>query len=335
MPRFRILLFSFIAIAFSFSCGKKKKPSLSGNEIVEVSDFIESFPLKELPYQLADTSLRKKDNDSLLISNKVLLQFIPDSVVTKIIGKGSKQKMYPLGRVMSPEGVAYLFLKTVAGDKKSVLLFVFDKKQKFIAGITGLKPDNSILTGQFFGIDKRFSITKNVQQKNADGSISDGKDVYVLNEEAKTFTLIMTDALSEAITELINPIDTLSRKNKYAADYGPGKMNLVSIRDGRKPDRVTFFVHFDKDNGQCNGELKGEAFWRSSTTAEYREDGDPCVMKFVFTSSSVSIKEENCGSRRNNINCSFDGNFGRRKYVKPAANVADKPNSDKKKPVKK
>jgi hypothetical protein len=335
MHRYRLLFLSTILIFSAFSCSKKKKPSLSGNEIVEVSDFIESFPLKELPYQVADTSLRKKDNDSLLISNKVLLQFISDSVVAKIIGKGSKPKMYPLGKAISPDGVAYLFLKTVAGDKKSVLLFAFDKKQKFIAGVPVLKPDNNNLTRQSVTIDKRFSITKNIQQKNADGSISDGKDVYILNEEARNFTLIMTDALGETVTELINPIDTLSRKNKYAADYGPGKMNLVSIRDGRKPDRVTFFVHFDKDNGQCSGELKGEAFWKSATTAEYRQDGDPCVMQFIFTSSSVSIKEENCGSRRNNINCSFDGNFGRRKYIKPAANVADKPKGDKKKPVKK
>ncbi len=46
--------------------------------------------------------------------------------------------------------------------------------------------------------------------------------------------LIMTDALDDKVTELTNPIDTFSRKQKYTADYGRGKMNLVSIRDGRK-----------------------------------------------------------------------------------------------------
>ncbi len=63
----------------------------------------------------------------------------------------------------------------------------------------------------------------------------------------------MTDPLDDKITELINPIDTFSRKNKYAADYGTGKMNLVSIRDGRKNDQLTFFIHFEKNNGACTG----------------------------------------------------------------------------------
>ncbi|HNU14731.1 MAG TPA: hypothetical protein PKI55_09705, partial [Chitinophagaceae bacterium] len=165
-------------------------------------------------------------------------------------------------------------------------------------------------------IDKKYTITKAVQRKNADASISEGKDVYVLNTEAKIFMLILTEALEDKVTELINPIDTLSRKHKYAADYGSGKMNLVSVRDGRKSDRITFFVHFEKNNGDCTGELKGEAVWISSTKAEYRQGGDPCILQFTFSSTAVSLKEEGCGSRRG-LNCSFDGSFLRKKYIKP------------------
>ncbi len=53
--------------------------------------------------------------------------------------------------------------------------------------------------------------------------------------------LIMTDPLDDKPTELINPIDTLPRKNKLSADYTTGKMNLVSIRDGRKNRPYYFF----------------------------------------------------------------------------------------------
>ena len=128
--------------------------------------------------------------------------------------------------------------------------------------------------------------------------------------------LIMTDALDDKVTELTNPIDTLSRKQKFTADYGSGKMNLVSIRDGRKSDRLSFFIHFEKDQGQCTGELKGEAIIKSPTVAEYRETGDPCVMRFSFTSSSVTIKEvEGCGSRRG-LRCTFDGIYPRKKDQK-------------------
>lgn len=301
------------------SCGKKKKPSLSGEEKVEFSDFKDYFPDQQPPYIIADTFLLRKSKDSSLISYKVLTGFVPDSVLTSLFGKNTKIKSYPLGKIEAPAGETYLFLKTVSGDKRSAWVSVFDKKEKFVAAMAVLKPDNSSNTGQSAVFDRRLTLTKNVQRKNADGSLSEGKDVYVLNEAAGQFTLIMTDVLDEKNVALINPIDTLARKHKYAADYGTGKTNLVSIRDGRKPDRVTFFIHFEKNNKQCTGELKGEAFWRSANVAEYREDGDPCVLRFNFSSSSVTLTEQGCGSRRTSLNCSFDGSFGRRKYVKPAA----------------
>jgi hypothetical protein len=129
--------------------------------------------------------------------------------------------------------------------------------------------------------------------------------------------LIMTDAPGDKATELINPIDTLPRKNKFSADYGNGKMNLVSIRDGRRNDRLSFYVHFEKNNGDCSGELKGEAMIRSSNMAEYNQNGDPCILKFIFSPGSVTLKEEGaCGSRRG-MKCLFDGSFPKRKEIKP------------------
>jgi hypothetical protein len=200
-------------------------------------------------------------------------------------------------------------------------LVAFDKKQQFIAGMPALQPDQKSSTGQSFSIDRRYSITKKVQLRNSDGSISEGKDVYALNIEGKNFILIMTDALDDKITELINPIDTLARTHKFSADYSTGKMNLVSIRDGRKNDRLTFFIHFEKNNGECTGELKGEAILKTNNTAEYSEGGDPCKLRFIFSSSSVTLQEiEGCGSRRG-MKCSFDGSFAKKKNPKPAGNT--------------
>lgn len=313
-------------------CKHSKKPSLSGEEPVEVSDFIDFFQPVKLPFQFADTSLQKKDKDSLLISYKVFTQFVPDSLLGKVYGKGVKPKIYSLGKAEVPKGETYLFVKTVTADKRAVFILAFDKNEKYIVGIPVLRPDKISTTAQSVTMDKRYTITKTVQRKNSDGSQNEGKDVYILNADARIFTLIMTDALDEKITELINPIDTLPRKHKLAADYGNGKMNLVSIRDGRKPDRLTFFIHFEKNNGECTGELKGEAMLKSPNTAEYRENGDPCILSFTFSSSAVTLKETNCGSRRG-LNCVFDGSFGRRKWSKPAAPKTEKPSS--KKPVKK
>ena len=193
--------------------------------------------------------------------------------------------------------------------------------------MTALRPDANAATRQSVTLDSKYSITRTRLRKNADGSMSEGKDVYVLNAEAKNFKLIMTDALEDKPAELINPIDTLPRKNKFSADYGSGKMNLVSVRDGRKNDRITFFVHFEKNNGDCTGELKGEARIRSSNTAEYRENGDPCNLKFIFSAGSVTLKEEGCGSRRG-LQCLFDGSFPRKKNIKPKTDT--KKTSEKK-----
>jgi hypothetical protein len=179
-----------------------------------------------------------------------------------------------------------------------------------------LKVDASPSTQQSASMDKGYSIFKTVTRKNPDGSFSEGKDVYGLGQDSKKFSLIMTDALDDKLTEIVNPIDTFSRKIKYAGDYGSGKLNLVSVRDGRKKDRFSFFIHFEKSSGACTGELKGEAIIKSPTVAEYREGGDPCVLRFTFSSSAVTLKEvEGCGSHRG-LRCSFDGSFSRKRDPK-------------------
>ncbi|MGZ8551460.1 MAG: hypothetical protein ACXWV2_12390, partial [Chitinophagaceae bacterium] len=75
-----------------------------------------------------------------------------------------------------------------------------------------LNLDQSNATLQTGNMDSRYTITKMVYRKNSDGSVNEGKDVYVLNSGAGSFMLIMTDALDDKATELTNPIDTLSRK---------------------------------------------------------------------------------------------------------------------------
>ena len=323
MVALKKLLVLLLAITLIAGCKQKKKPSLSGEEPVEVTDFIGFFQSLTLPCHFNDSVLNKKEKDSLLIGYKVFAQFVPDSVINKAFGKGVKPKIYPLGKIETPKAETYLFSKVIAGDKKAIFVLSFDNKQQFIAGMQVLRLDEQSSTLQTVVMDKRYTITKTVMRKNADGTMGEGKDVYVLNADAKNFMLIMTDALDDKITELINPIDTLPRKNKYSADYGTGKLNLVSVRDGRKADRITFFIHFEKNNGECTGELKGEAVMKSSAVAEYREGGDPCILKFNFTSSSVTLTEESCGSRRG-LKCLFEGSYIRKKEVKPKPAKAKK-----------
>jgi hypothetical protein len=315
-------LFVLIPVLCLLACGSKKKVSLSGEELVDIKDFIASFQPVDLPYQIADTSVSKKRADTSVISYKVFTHLVPDTVLSKVFGKEERPRIYPMGRVEAPEQGAYLFVKALSADRKAVLILCFDKKNNFTAAMPVMQPDANPATQQTFVIDKRYTLSKNITRKNSDGSTSDGKNVYVLNEPAKSFLLIMTDALDEKTIEVINPIDSLSRKNKFSADYQKDKLNFVSVRDSKRPGRMLFFVHFQKKNN-CSGEVKGEANFTSASSAMYRSYGDPCTLQFSFTSSSVSVKEiQGCGSHRG-VDCIFEGTYP--KKVKKKEQKSKKP----------
>src|SRR5882672_1094456 len=182
----RCLLFFFTLVVVA-GC-KSKKTSLAGEEPVEVSDFIDFFPEKKLPYLVTDTSLLKKDKDSLLISYKVFTQFVPDTVLAKVFGKGAKPKIFPLAKKSGDE--IYLFAKAITPGRRAAFVLGFNKKNEFIAGMPLILLDESPFTVQTTSMDTRYTISKNLPRKNADGSTSDGKEVFVLNNEAKNFMLI-------------------------------------------------------------------------------------------------------------------------------------------------
>jgi hypothetical protein len=315
MRRFQVYWLALLTCCLlGVACGGKKKKTLSGDDPVTVQDFIDFYTETGLPFAYGDTIFNKRPGDSLLISYKVISQFIPDSVLAKVTGKQQKAaKYYPLARIKGRNKESFLFTNTYAGNKKISFVSAFDKGGKFIAAMPALVPDALSNTQQQVSMDRSISVTKLVTRKNADGSVNQGQDVFALDPSTGQFVLVMTDPLDEKVGELLNPIDSFSRKQKYTADYTAGKRSLVSVRDGRRSDRITFFIHFEKEGGECTGDLKGEATMINANTAEYRVGGDPCVLQFRFTNSSVTLHEvESCGNRRG-LRCSFDGSFARKK----------------------
>lgn len=287
---------------------------MSGDEPVEANDFMLAHNTMDLPFTISDSTARIKETDSSLISYKIFTQFIPDSVISKVIGKG-KPKIYPVGKITVGNDEKYLVSKAVLKNKIAYLLTVFNGSNEFITAMPLLSIDGSRRTQQYSTIDEKYLVTKNVLRNNQDNTLSEGKDVYVYNKDARDFTLIMTDALDEDELELINPIDTLAANGKYAGDYGKGKNNILSIRDATREDRFQFFIHFEKDNGNCTGELKGFAIMSDANTAVYRQPGDPCVLEFKFSKNAVSVNEmAGCGNRRG-LDCSFNGSYPRKKTI--------------------
>ena len=298
------------------ACNEKKKPSLSGEDPVEIHDFISAFEEVKPTYEIEDSLLDRKEKDSLLISYKIFTQFIPDSVLSKTFGKNVKPRIFLMKRVVVENQESYLFVKVIHTNKKVIYVLCFDKDKKFMAAMPLLLSNPNKTKAQVVGIDRRFTIFRNTHQRLSDGSIGEGKEVFVYSADANQFILIMTDALDDRVTEIINTIDTLSRKHKYAADYSRDKMNIVSLRDGNKPGKLNFFVHFDRTKGECTGELKGEAGFIKPNVAVYRQAGDICVLQFTFSSSSVTLKElDPCGTHRG-VKCSFDGTYPRKKVTK-------------------
>ncbi|WP_052955770.1 hypothetical protein [Flavihumibacter petaseus] len=311
-----LVVFVLVVLA---ACSTKKKDMKDGDS-VELSDFIAFFPEQDLPIQITDSGLTRKISDSLRIGNKVFSQFVPDSVLRPVFGKGVKPSCYPIGKISVKDGETYLFLRSVSGTKKAATLLVFDK-DSFVTSLplitlNGAPRGNEKLVAN---MDTRYTVTTLRQVIGPTGQTAYAKKVYVYNPEG-LFTLILTESNDQnaAPPPLINPIDTMKAAHKWAGDYLQDKRNIVSFRDGRKTGTLQFFIHFEKDNGQCKGELKGDATITGANTVRFIENNGTCALDFQFSGNTVRIKEQQgCGSYRD-IKCFFEGQYTRKKKPSPA-----------------
>ena len=308
-------LFILLSAGIFFSC-KNKKVNLQDDEGIDVVDFIESFPELTLPVKLTDSGLFKKLDDSSIIGQKVFAQFIPDSILSKDFGKATPV-LYAIGRAEEKGRETYLFVKALQAKKAVAYLLCFDKENIFLNSFPLVKEGIGNYSSSYGLLDKKYQITTYHETKKSTGETWYKRNVYVYNNAANDFTLVLTEPNEEMINNIFNPIDTLPRKNKLSGEYIRNKENFISIRDGKKPAEISFFVHFEKDNAECVGEVKGVARMISATKALYKENGNPCTIEFTFSSAAVVMKEvEGCGSHRD-IKCFFEGRFPKKKDVKP------------------
>lgn len=321
----------FLSIVL-FSCGGDEGKNPSDGDGVTIDEFINSYPEVKLPLTYSDTSLSKKNSDSA-IARDVFYRFVEDSVFAAFFGKGGGERLYSVGRFHNGEEETYLITKAIAKDKSALLVSAFDKTKKIIATLPVIRKDKSTASSSVqVSFDPKFNINKSITRKMQDGQIVQGHDVFILNGSSKKFMLIMTDSLGEASGELLNPIDTLPKNQKFTGDYGDGKLNLISFRDGQREGRLHFFISLKNDKAGCEGELKGEVNFVSPTTAEYRQGGDPCILQFVFSNSNVKVQEvEGCGSRLGTLECTFNGVYPKHKPAKATQKKTEKLNESRKK----
>jgi len=289
----------------------KKEEEKKEQEQTVAGGITAKFKEGKLPYQLADTSLLN-NSDTTSLPGETISPLITDSIKNGYFGKGAKIKFTPVIK-FNTNSETYYVVKANASAKKAALLIVFDKDNNFGASYPFLLPDADPSTSQFSAIDKNLTITKNITQRNGPDVTGEGKEVVAYDAAQKSFSLIMLDVLNEELSEIVSPIDTFSKTNKLAGDYRINKKNLVSIRDGRYPNQLLVFIHTENKDGDCKGELRGEFVMTSSTTAVFRQGGDPCVLNLTFKGNSVSINEEKgCGNYRG-LDCPLSGTFTRKK----------------------
>jgi hypothetical protein len=304
MIRFLICMF-LVSVVCSCKQGKK---NLSSDESITASEFVESFPELILPYNLHDSGLDRKMGDTALISDKLVKEFVPDSVFKRDF-KITKPKFYVLGRASDKNEDNYLVVKAATKEKQVAYILCYNKEHVFKAGmplVNSTFERNVSIDG---ALDKRFTIIKNRRKTARDGQVYYTKNVYVYNNVG-TFTLILTESNEvPENNEIFNPVDSLPMTFKMSGNYKKDKRNFVTIRDGTKPSRLIFFIHFEKNNGDCVGELKGEADLIQTNLARYSAQGDPCSLEFKFDGNKVTLTElSGCGNHRG-IRCFFNDSY--------------------------
>jgi hypothetical protein len=297
------------------SACKNKKVDLMGDEPIKIEDLQAAFPKLTSNFQMADTNFFKKA-DTTRISYKVLNQFFPDSIMLAVAGKDKKAEIKPLGLIEKEKENYWLINVTQKKRNTSSVVLVTDKDMKFLAYKTLLTNNRNDGYAYAVSINKEPTFMISREKMQANNNLRFTRSGWVYNEGA--FMIVVNDSNEDPEkTAIINPIDTLPRLNKLSGDYIKNEKNFISLRDGKNTGEYLFFIHFEKDNGTCVGELKGEIKMKSATTGIYTANGDPCIVDFTFSGNTITVKEKgSCGNRRG-IKCFFDDSFRKKKEPKP------------------
>lgn len=273
------------------------------------SDLLLQFPVFNLPIKYNEDSLGKAIPDSLQLDATRTGEFIPDSLWYPEGKNHAKADIYPLGQRRYHD-LRLLMVKVVSPVSKKVDLLIYGKDgrligTKEIASASKTNP-NQVFS---FSLDNKFLLRVQERKQLGTGFLITREQVYGINPDG-TLLLIMTNTNEPANpNSFSNPIDTLPRKNHFSGDYYASKYDLVSIRDGKTKNTFLFFIHLNKSNGDCTGELNGTGKFIRKDEGEFQDQNGPCSVRFKFSSGRVTIEEVGgCGAYRG-INCLFDGTY--------------------------
>lgn len=308
----------WLAVLCCVMACSEKKTDFSGNTPLKINDFNKVFKTVELPISISDSNLSKL-RDTIEIGAKALGQFVPDSVVENIIpAKDQKAVLYPLLKI-EKEAEYYLMLNVHRPTKDEIAVVVFSKKNVYL--------DYKIITsflvehkgsrhyGKSVSINKEPTFLVEENKMDEENVLVYEKNGWAFTENH--FRLIYFDSNKKPESKtIINPLDTLATNYVYSGDYARDAKNFISLRDFTGvANKYQFFMHFEKKEGTCVGELKGLLNFNKNQ-ATYTEKGDPCIIHFTISGQIIKIKEDgNCGNHRN-MTCYFNDSYDKKRKPK-------------------
>lgn len=307
-------IIALISLLLLMGC-KSKSTDLSSDKPIKPNEFIAAFPLLDNSFSANDTTIVEYA-DSTNINLKLLARFVPDSLTKRLMGADKKAVFRAVGRVDKNEET-YLVLLCIKQQKPLTTVVVLNKKtNEFIASKDLFDKQNANGYNYSIAINKEPTFFINREKIVSDKDMRYTKSGWALMNNKFVEIVKESNERSDKLSPIIDPLDTLPTLNKLSGNYAEDERNFMSVRDGRTPQNYLFFLHIDKNNGNCVGELKGELKLTDSTHAIYNAGGDPCVIDFTFERNSITIKEKgSCGNRRG-MDCFFDDTYGKKKETK-------------------
>jgi len=308
----------WLAVLCCVMACSEKKTDFSGNTPLKINDFNKVFKTVELPISISDSNLSKL-RDTIEIGAKALGQFVPDSVVENIIpAKDQKAILYPLLKI-EKEAEYYLMLNVHRPTKDEIAVVVFSKKNVYLDYkiITSflVEQKGSRHYGKSVSINKEPTFLVEENKMDEENVLVYEKNGWAFTENH--FRLIYFDSNKKPESKtIINPLDTLATNYVYSGDYARDAKNFISLRDFTGvANKYQFFMHFEKKEGTCVGELKGLLNFNKNQ-ATYTEKGDPCIIHFTISGQIIKIKEDgNCGNHRN-MTCYFNDSYDKKRKPK-------------------
>ncbi len=316
-----IILTSFLLFT---SCGGKKKKILAKEQVMTIQELVESFDEISLPFNFSDTLLRREEkNDSSLISKENFFRFFPDSIFKNDLGKDKGIKIYAIGKVSVKDQETYLFIKAIKPGKRVGYILCIDEKDKFRNFLPVIRDDGKKNTSFNASMDRKYNIVLSKERKEGDEVYYSNSSYYYTT--AGDFMLAAINSNEKPGDEkIVNPIDTLPRKMKFSGDYIMNKKNIISVRDGRNDKERTVFISLSKNDGGCEGEVKGTLKKITENIFRFSAPGDPCSIDMTFSGRVVNIREATgCGNHRG-MDCLYAGAYTMKKETKPEKKSASK-----------